>query len=70
MAKKNKVKKIKMKPKKALVKRVKVTSSGKWKRGSAKTSHLFGNKTTKNKRQARAPQDVSKSDQKRLKDCM
>ena len=60
----------KMKPKKALVKRIKVTGTGKWKRGNAKTSHLFANKTTKNKRKSRKSSDVSKGDKKRLKNLI
>jgi large subunit ribosomal protein L35 len=60
----------KMKTKKALAKRVKVTGTGKWKRHSSKTSHLFANKSTKSKRQARKSSNVSKSDVKRLKNLI
>ena len=60
----------KMKTKKALAKRIKVTSSGMWMRGSAYVSHLAPNKTTKQKRQSRGWTSVSKSDYKRLKDLI
>lgn len=55
----------KMKTKKSLAKRVKKRKSGSLKRGQAKTSHLFANKTKKNKRQARKSTTISKADQKR-----
>ncbi len=60
----------KMKTKKALAKRVKVTGSGKWKRGQAFQSHLKANKTTKQKRQLNKPTLVSASDKKRLKSLL
>lgn len=57
----------KMKTKKALAKRVKVTGSGKLKRSAAYTSHLAHNKSTKQKRHLRKAQLVSESDYKRIK---
>ena len=57
----------KMKSKKALSKRVKVTGSGQMKRHSAYTSHLAPRKTTKQKRHLRKASLVSKSDYKREK---
>ena len=43
----------KLKTKSALTKRIKVTASGKVKRGQGYRSHLAQNKSTKQKRQAR-----------------
>ncbi|UWD34320.1 50S ribosomal protein L35 [Mesomycoplasma molare] len=57
----------KMKTKSALKKRLKVTGSGKVKRGQAYRSHLAQNKTTKQKRHARKATLVSASDLKRIK---
>ena len=57
----------KMKSKKALKKRIKVSSSGNIKRGNAYTSHLAQNKSTKQKRQARKATTMHPSDKKRLK---
>lgn len=57
----------KMKTKKALAKRVKVTGTGKLKRGHAYVSHFAANKTHKQKVQLRKSATVSKSDCKRLK---
>jgi len=57
----------KMKTKKALAKRVKMTASGKLKRGCAYMSHLAPNKSTKQKRHLRKARLVSKSDYKRIK---
>ncbi len=57
----------KMKTKKGLAKRVKVTGTGKLKRGRAYTSHLAPRKTTKQKRHLRKAALVSKSDYKRIK---
>lgn len=56
----------KMKSKKSLTKRVKVTGSGKLKRHSAYTSHLAPRKTTKQKRHLRKASLISNSDQKRV----
>lgn len=57
----------KMKTKSALVKRIKVTGSGKIKRKKAYRSHLALNKTTKQKRQSRKADLMSPSDLKRFK---
>lgn len=57
----------KMKTKRALAKRVKVTGSGKLKRHSAYISHLSHNKSQKQKRHLRKASLVSKSDYKRIK---
>ena len=57
----------KMKTKRALAKRVRVTGSGQFKRHSAYTSHLAPHKTTKQKRHLRKASLVSKSDYKRDK---
>ena len=55
-----------MKTHKGTQKRFKRTASGKLKRGHAYTSHLFANKTQKQKRKLRKSALVSKSDQKRI----
>ncbi len=60
----------KMKTKKALAKRIKVSATGKVLRHRAYTSHLAHNKTTKQKRQLRKGSLVSSSDLKRLKDLI
>ncbi|NQZ28943.1 MAG: 50S ribosomal protein L35 [Mycoplasmatales bacterium] len=57
----------KMKTKSAVTKRVKVTGTGKVKRGQAYRSHLAQNKSTKQKRQSRKSDLMSKGDMKRLK---
>ena len=57
----------KMKTKRALAKRVKVTGSGKLKRSHAYTSHLAPRKTHKQKVHLRKSALVSNSDMKRLK---
>lgn len=56
----------KMKTHRGAAKRVKRTGSGKLKRSRAYTSHLFANKSTKQKRQLRKTTLVSKSDAKRV----
>ncbi|NMA81217.1 MAG: 50S ribosomal protein L35 [Jeotgalicoccus halophilus] len=56
----------KMKTHRGYAKRVKKTGTGKFKRSQAFTSHLFANKSTKQKRQLRGSVLVSKSDSKRL----
>ncbi|AVP37271.1 50S ribosomal protein L35 [Staphylococcus felis] len=56
----------KMKTHRGAAKRVKRTGSGKLKRSRAYTSHLFANKSTKQKRQLRKATLVSKSDAKRV----
>ncbi|GAA3724476.1 MULTISPECIES: 50S ribosomal protein L35 [Salinicoccus] len=57
----------KMKTHKGYAKRVKRTGTGKFKRHRAFTSHLFANKTTKQKRHLRKATLVAKADQKRIK---
>ena len=57
----------KMKSKKALTKRIKVTGSGKVRRHHAYVSHLAPHKTHKQKRHLRKPDLVSKTDMKRIK---
>lgn len=56
----------KQKTHKGMAKRFKRTGSGKLKRSHAKRSHLFANKTQKQKRQLRQSALVDKSDQKRI----
>lgn len=56
----------KQKTHKGMAKRFKKTGSGKLKRGHAKTSHLFANKSQKQKRKLRKGALVHKSDQKRI----
>ncbi len=56
-----------MKSKRALVKRVKRTGSGKLVRHHAYTSHLAPHKTTKQKKHLSKSTTVDKSDYKRLK---
>ncbi|MGC5326294.1 50S ribosomal protein L35 [Brevibacillus sp. SYSU BS000544] len=56
----------KMKTHKGAAKRFKKTGSGKLKRDSAFTSHLFANKSTKAKRHLRKGGMVSKGDQQRI----
>lgn len=51
---------------KGSAKRFKRTGSGKVKRSHAKRSHMFANKTQKQKRQLRKSTTVSKSDLKRI----
>ncbi|AIG25425.1 50S ribosomal protein L35 [Brevibacillus sp. 7WMA2] len=56
----------KMKTHSGAAKRFKKTGSGRLKRDSAYTSHLFANKSTKAKRHLRKGGMVSKGDQKRI----
>ncbi len=60
----------KMKTKSSVSKRMKKTKTGMIKRNSAKTSHLFANKSTKNKRQARKASYLSKGDSQRYNDVL
>ena len=60
----------KMKTKRALKKRVKITGTGKMKRHCAYKGHLAPRKTTKQKRHLRNARLVSKSDYKREKDLI
>ncbi len=50
-----------------LKKRIKVTGSGKLKRGHAYKGHLAAHKTTKQNRQLRGETSVHPSDEKRIK---
>ncbi len=59
--------KIKMKTKKSVSKRVRVTASGKLKRKQTNRSHMAHSKTTKQKRQLKKDALVSKANYKRLK---
>ncbi|MET3575969.1 50S ribosomal protein L35 [Bhargavaea ullalensis] len=60
----------KMKTHRGSAKRFKRTGSGKLKRGRAYTSHLFANKSTKQKRHLRKSTLVSKGDFKRIKSML
>ncbi|MGV3244170.1 50S ribosomal protein L35 [Staphylococcus sp. 11261D007BR] len=60
----------KMKTHRGAAKRVKRTGSGKFKRSRAYTSHLFANKSTKQKRKLRKATLVSKGDAKRVKQLL
>jgi len=57
----------KMKTHRGAAKRFKKTGSGKLKRSHAYTSHLFANKSTKQKRHLRKSVLVSKGDFKRIR---
>ncbi|TCP32111.1 LSU ribosomal protein L35P [Scopulibacillus darangshiensis] len=57
----------KMKTHKGAAKRFKKTGSGKLKRSHAYTSHMFKNKTQKQKRKLRKGAIVSSADEKRIK---
>lgn len=56
----------KMKTHRGTAKRFKRTASGKLKRAQGYTSHLFANKSQKQKRKLRKSAMVSKGDQKRI----
>ncbi|MDL4840640.1 50S ribosomal protein L35 [Aquibacillus rhizosphaerae] len=60
----------KMKTHKGTQKRFKRTGSGKVKRSHAYTSHLFANKSTKQKRKLRKGTLVSAGDYKRIKQML
>ncbi len=57
----------KMKSKRALMKRIKITKSGKLVRKAAYTGHLAPRKTTKQKRHLRKPRQMHASDVKRVR---
>ncbi|HLU20904.1 50S ribosomal protein L35 [Lederbergia graminis] len=57
----------KMKTHRGAAKRFKKTGSGKLKRSQAYTSHLFANKSTKQKRKLRKSAMVSKGDFRRIR---
>jgi large subunit ribosomal protein L35 len=63
-------KKIKFSSRKAVNKRLKVSSSGKIKHARAYTSHLATNKTTKQKRHLRKASYLHRSDVKRLRELL
>lgn len=56
-----------MKSKRALMKRIRLTKSGKLIHKSANTGHRAPGKTTKQTRQARKPRQIHPSDVKRVK---
>jgi large subunit ribosomal protein L35 len=58
--------KTKMKSRKAITKRFKITGSGKLKRKQANKNHKAWGRTVKQRRQARKSELVSASDQKRI----
>lgn len=60
----------KMKTHKGTAKRFKKTGSGKLKRAHAYTSHMFRNKSQKQKRKLRKAGMVSSGDFKRIKDMI
>ncbi|GMB07380.1 LSU ribosomal protein L35P [Thermolongibacillus altinsuensis] len=60
----------KMKTHKGSAKRFKKTGTGKLKRSHAFTSHLFANKTQKQKRKLRKATLVSKGDFKRIRQLL
>jgi large subunit ribosomal protein L35 len=57
----------KMKTKRAAAKRVRVTGTGKLRRGSARASHMMRGKPARRLRKLRKHDIVDKSDQKRFK---
>lgn len=60
----------KMKTKKSVAKRFKVTGTGKVKRHKAYTGHLTGKKSPARKRRLRKSAIVSKADEKRIKNLL
>lgn len=60
----------KMKTHKGSQKRFKKTATGNLKRSHAYTSHMFANKSQKQKRKLRKPALVSKGDYRRIKTMM
>ena len=60
----------KQKTKSSVTKRVKVRKSGTVTRGHAMTSHMFNNKSQKQKRKLRKSTSMNKSDIKRYKGVM
>ncbi len=60
----------KLKTKKALAKRVKVTKKKKMTRGKAGTGHLLGTKTRKRKRTLRKGAAVSSAEEKKIKKAL
>ncbi|KKP69983.1 50S ribosomal protein L35 [candidate division CPR3 bacterium GWF2_35_18] len=64
---KAKVKKLKLKTKKIISKRVKVTGSGKFKRQHVATSHLKEKQSSRTRRRKSKDEITSPSDTKRIK---
>jgi large subunit ribosomal protein L35 len=60
----------KMKTHRGAAKRFKKTGTGKLKRSHAYTSHLFGNKSQKQKRKLRKAAIVSSGDYKRIRELL
>lgn len=60
----------KMKTHKGAAKRFRKTGTGKLKRSHAYTSHLFGNKTQKQKRKLRKAAIVTSGDFKRIREML
>ena len=60
----------KLKTRKAVAKRFKVTKTGKVKRKKAFASHIMGKKSAKRRRNLRKPKLVDKSDVRRIKRLM
>jgi large subunit ribosomal protein L35 len=60
----------KMKTHRGAAKRFKKTGTGKLKRSHAYTSHLFANKSTKQKRKLRKPAIVASGDLKRIRQML
>ena len=60
----------KMKTRKAMAKRFKVTGSGKIMRNRAYKSHLLGRKSKKTKRHLRKSKGVDSTDFRRIKVCL
>jgi large subunit ribosomal protein L35 len=60
-------KKYKLKSKRALMKRIKISASGKLVRKSAYTGHLSRHKTTKQQRHLRKARQIHPSDYKRIR---
>lgn len=60
----------KLKTKSSVTKRFKKTGKGKLKRGHGYTSHMFSNKSQKQKRHLRKSSLVAKCDEKRIKGMM
>jgi large subunit ribosomal protein L35 len=60
----------KQKSKSSVKKRIKTRKSGSLQRSKAYTSHMFNNKSQKQKRKLRKQTSVSKGDAKRYKDVL
>ena len=60
----------KLKTRKAVAKRFKVTKTGKVKRKKAFASHIMGKKSAKRRRNLRKPKLADKSDSRRMKRLM